>query len=177
MNNNEIWKEHPCGLKVSNYGRVLIPKSGVHPEHITIGWENSRGYLQVRYQGKQYIVQRLVGECHVPNPEHKPEIDHINRDRKDNRVENLRWVDRSENNKNRGKYYYPKNNANSNTVIQFTKSGEIVKEWPSIHEVERALGFSSSNISACCNGKYKSAYGYVWRHKLEIVRSIKNATL
>jgi len=42
-------------------------------------------------------VARLVGIAFIPNPENKPEIDHINRIRTDNRVENLRWVSHSEN--------------------------------------------------------------------------------
>jgi hypothetical protein len=42
-------------------------------------------------------VSRLVAEAFIPNPDNKPEVDHINRDRKDNRVENLRWATRSEN--------------------------------------------------------------------------------
>lgn len=41
---------------------------------------------------KSYQVHRLVAECFIPNPEHKPTVDHINRESTDNRVSNLRWA-------------------------------------------------------------------------------------
>ena len=50
---------------------------------------------------KLYNVHRLVGEAFIPPVENKPEIDHINRDCYDNRLENLRWADRLEQNNNR----------------------------------------------------------------------------
>lgn len=164
----EIFRLHPSGLKVSNFGRVLVPKSGVHKEHITYGHEDKDGYLRVKYQGKVYLVHRLVAECFIPNPENKPEIDHINRNKQDNRVENLRWATRSDNSKNRGKYTRPnqsKNTASSKIVLQYTKSGEFVREWPSLMEVKRQLGFYQGNISKCCNGKRYSANGYIWKYK------------
>ena len=49
-------------------------------------------------------------------------------------------------------------------VLQFTKSGEFVREWPSAMEAQRELGIAHNNICACCKGKYKSAGGYVWRY-------------
>ncbi len=49
---------------------------------------------------KQMYVHRLVGIHYIPNPDNKPTIDHINRIRDDNRVENLRWATRSEQNSN-----------------------------------------------------------------------------
>ena len=49
-------------------------------------------------------------------------------------------------------------------VLQYTLSGEFVKEWPSVMECERN-GFPHGNVSPCCQGKRKSAYGYLWRYK------------
>ena len=54
--------------------------------------------------------------------------------------------------------------ARSKKILQFTKSGEFIKEWPSAKEAERELGISHSSISGCCNGKRKSAGGYVWKY-------------
>lgn len=53
---------------------------------------------------------------------------------------------------------------NSKKVLQFTKDGTFVQEWPSTIEVERQLGFNQGNISSCCSGRYKSAHGFVWRY-------------
>jgi hypothetical protein len=46
---------------------------------------------------KWFGVSRLVALAFIPNPDNKPEVDHINKNRIDNRVENLRWVTSKEN--------------------------------------------------------------------------------
>lgn len=49
-------------------------------------------------------------------------------------------------------------------ILQCTKSGELIKEWESVADAERA-GFRHSNVSSCCSGRIQSAYGFVWRYK------------
>ena len=49
-------------------------------------------------------------------------------------------------------------------ILQFTKDGTFVKEWPSLSEAEHQLGIAHSNICHCIKGRYKSAGGYVWRY-------------
>ena len=54
----------------------------------------------------------------------------------------------------------------SKPVLQIDMiTNEIIAEFPSTREVERQLGFYNTYISACCNGKRKSAYGYKWQYK------------
>lgn len=52
--------------------------------------------------------------------------------------------------------------GNSRTVYQFSKNGDFIQEWDSLHEVERQTGFYATNISKCLKGKIPSAYGFVW---------------
>ena len=54
--------------------------------------------------------------------------------------------------------------ANSKKILQFTKSGEFIREWPSTREASRQLKINCGNIWSCCNGKYKSAGGYIWKY-------------
>lgn len=71
---------------------------------------NEHGYLYIRCgkRQKKYRVHRIVAETFIPNPDNKPEVDHINRERTDNSVDNLRWVTRVENLQNRNKPKKPK---------------------------------------------------------------------
>lgn len=49
-------------------------------------------------------------------------------------------------------------------VIQFDLSGNKIKVWNRIMDVQRALGYSNTAISRCCRGGRPTAYGYVWRY-------------
>ncbi len=52
-------------------------------------------------------------------------------------------------------------------VLQFTKDGEFIKEWPNFASIRDELGFAHTNICACCQNrpKYKTAYGFIWKYK------------
>ena len=50
-------------------------------------------------------------------------------------------------------------------ILQFSKDGKFIKEWPSAGEAQRKLGIAHQSICACCRGNYKSAGGFVWRYK------------
>ena len=49
-------------------------------------------------------------------------------------------------------------------ILQFSKDGTLIKEWPSLNEAGRQLGIAQQNICACLKGRYKSAGGFVWRY-------------
>ena len=43
----------------------------------------------------------------------------------------------------------------------------LIREWESATQIQRELGFNNSNIGACCLGKVKTSYKYIWRFKEE----------
>lgn len=49
-------------------------------------------------------------------------------------------------------------------ILQFSKDGTLIKEWPSVREAGRQLGIACSSICDCLKGRYKSAGGFVWRY-------------
>lgn len=54
---------------------------------------------------------------------------------------------------------------NADPILQFDLQGNFIREWNSSIEIERELGYYSSNIRSCCRGKIKTAYGYIWKRK------------
>ena len=56
-------------------------------------------------------------------------------------------------------------NAPTKSVIQFSKEGDLIAEYPSTWEAERQTGCNHSSISQCCKGKLKSVGGYIWKYK------------
>lgn len=110
---------------------------------------------------KNAKVARLVAIAYIPNPTNKPTVDHISRNKIDDRVENLRWATYSEQIINQK---HQKNNKKSKAVMCV----ETRKTYQSTMEVERQLGFTHSYISRCCKGKCKTAYGYHWQYVKEV---------
>lgn len=49
-------------------------------------------------------------------------------------------------------------------VYQYSLNGELITIWESSMDIQRELGYSNGNISACCNGQRKTYKGYVWKH-------------
>lgn len=74
-------------------GELLKPNINTHGYYIVQLYKNSKG--------KTITIHRLVANAFLPNPENKRCIDHINNDRLDNRLENLRYATHSENGMNR----------------------------------------------------------------------------
>ena len=98
----EIWRdtEYP-GYQVSNLGRVYsVPRKRVRGRFLSKN-DNGNGYMSVMFcvdgMPKRLYVHRLVAKAFLPNPDNKTEVNHKDGNKKNNRVENLEWVTRSEN--------------------------------------------------------------------------------
>ena len=52
-----------------------------------------------------------------------------------------------------------------NGIIQYSKDGKFIAEYPSIMEAERQTGCNNSHICQCCKGERKSASGFIWKYK------------
>ena len=71
---------------------------------VTETLNGGNGYTQVKLNGRIYRLHRILAKHFLPNPDDLPEVDHIDRNPLNNSIENLRWVSRSENLRNRGQY-------------------------------------------------------------------------
>lgn len=178
----EIWRdiEGYEGLyQVSSEGRVKslerkVPKWDgwrTVKERILKPVFSSNGYLTVPlYAGgkqKTLKIHRLVCQAFHENPENKPEVNHINEIKTDNRACNLEWCTTKEN-CNHGtrneRVAKGVSKALSKQVGQYTRDGELIKIWTSAREAQRQAGFSQSHISAAARGKLKTHKSFVWKY-------------
>lgn len=128
---------------IDEFGNVYSYKSNKYLKCST----DSDGYYYVTINGKHKKIHRLVAELFVDNPNNKPCIDHIDRNRKNNYYKNLRWVT-------------PKENSNNPETVQYLKTigakykasyGKKVVDslgnvYISIIEASRATHIPRSNI-------------------------------
>ena len=192
----EIWKdiEGYEGLyQVSNFGKVRsldrYNSRGCWIKGCILEPTNCKGYLQIvlflNGQKSYYYIHKIVAKAFLPNPDNKPEIDHINTDRTDNTVwlnedgsinydkTNLRWVSHKENMNNpltrkkqstrlKGKIGH--NTPASKIIAQLDKNGKLLKVWLCAMDAARQEGYTQEHISSCCKGTLKTHKGYKWQY-------------
>ena len=89
--------------EISNnlYPFIIRRKSNNHACSV---WTNKKGYCIIKLNSKPYRLHRIIAQQFIENPNNFPEVDHINHNKQDNRIENLRWVSTSDNGNNRTIY-------------------------------------------------------------------------
>ena len=170
----ETWKAiagYEGLYEVSDMGRVKSLKFG--KERILKPEKNNCGYLQVVLykdgQKKIPSVHRLVAKAFIPNPNNLETVNHKDEDKTNNEISNLEWMSIKDNNnygtRSKRASETQINDKNKSKVVQmFDRQGNLLKTFPSTNEAERVTGIYKSCISECCNGKKKSAGGYIWRY-------------
>ena len=182
--NEEIWKDVPfdSNYKVSNYGRLFSKRTN----KILKGELTEKGYIRVALtEHKRYLVHCIVARTFIPNPENKPQVNHIDSNRQNNNVKNLEWVTAKENiqhavkNKRfenmgiinsermkKSKLYlkgYPlANEVTKKKVAQYDKKNNLLNVYESISDASRNTGITITSISYACNNKRKTGGGFIW---------------
>lgn len=176
----EKWKTVPNTggrLQISSHGRVRSFLRNKEAGTILRATEDKKGYLRLKVtldrERRYYKVHRLVANAFLPNPKGLPQVNHIDGDKRNNRVDNLEWVTNSDNAAHAIKARLWSNvfaasartNERRKTPIVATNSatGEQIR-FESVGAAERY--FNNRHISDVLNGKRERAAGHYFRREV-----------
>ena len=145
-------------IKNNQTGRILDPEV------------NNTGYITVALKNnddkKPHVgIHRIIAETWIPNPENKLTVNHKNKDKTDNRVDNLEWFTYGEQNKH--KSIGQKKSQNNIGIWKCDiETGKQIEFYETIREGAESVGKGNSegNIITCAKGRINYAYGYKWEY-------------
>jgi hypothetical protein len=152
---NEEWKAIDAEYSVSSMGRINTPKG------IKEVFNSDNGYNVFNF-GKHHIkkIHRLVAEAFQPNPEGKPDVNHINGNKLDNRVENLEWVTHQEN----MVHAVATDLKKKMPVAQVDAQGNEIARFASTAEAATKLGVTKTCVFNVCSGRSKQTGGFYFKY-------------
>lgn len=179
----EIWKQYKhFPFEVSTLGRVRTVQRVIrykdgrvynYPGKIIkqfLTREYSYVTISLHTKSHNFRVNRLVAETFIPNPDNLPQVNHIDENKLNNRVENLEWCTAKYNN-NYGTHTKKiveklTNGPLAKKVYQYDLYGNLIKVWDSVMEIKRCLGYDTGSISKFCRNKvnWKHCYGFIWKY-------------
>lgn len=154
----EFWRDvkgYENLYQVSNVGQVKSLKSN----KILKSGKTKDGYLQVclckNGEKKSFRINRLVAEAFLPNEDELPEVDHVNGDKTDNRICNLQWISKIENNRKK------ETGIAIPRKVQCVETGEI---FETVTAAARAVNRDKATMSKHLNGKTQTCAGLHFKY-------------
>lgn len=179
------WVDYRGLYQVSNFGRVKSLDRIInynHSKYLTLKgkylktFKNGKGYLYVQlYKDgilKRYKISRLVYFTFNYGADTKLQVNHIDEDKSNNKLDNLNLMTAKENcnwgtRNDRISDKIKNDPLRSKKIYQFNNEGKFIKEWASVNECGRN-GYDKRGIQKCCGGKLKSYRKYIWRYADDI---------
>lgn len=159
INKKDFKEYNNSGYLISTKGEIYSTKNNKLMNPVLYN-DYYHIFLHINNKKIKKSIHRLVAETHIPNPDNLPVVDHIDKNKLNNCVDNLRWSTISDNAKNVDVDYTNYETSNMKPLIAKNKDGKIIYIFRAINHIEN-IGFKVSTLEKKLNRKtiyYKGLY-------------------